>query len=63
MMQEKVTLGRISQGPQSLRTNGTSLYIQGIYCNDLQSVVQLTQQWAAGNEKSHEASCFSWSSV
>ena len=45
--------------------------IEGIYCDDLQSVVQLTQQWAAVDGKSknlvvaqsHEASCFSWSSV
>jgi hypothetical protein len=28
------------------------LYIKGIYYNDLQSVVQLTQQWAAVNGKS-----------
>ena len=41
------------------------------YCDDLQSVVQLTQQWSAVNGKSknlvvaqsHKASCFSWSSV
>ena len=41
-----------------------SLYIEGIYCDDLQYVVQLTQQWLAvnGNSKnlvvaqSHEAS-------
>ena len=47
------------------------LYIEGIYCDDLQSVVQLTQQWSAVNGKfknlvvaqSHEASCLSWSSV
>ena len=48
-----------------------SLYIEGMYCDDLQSVVQLPQQWSAVNGKSkdlvvaqsHEASCFSWSSV
>ena len=47
------------------------IYLKGIYCNDLQSAVQLTQQWAAVNGKSqylavaqsHQASCFSWSSV
>jgi hypothetical protein len=55
----------------SQRTYGMSLYIEGIYCDDLQSVVQLTQQWAAVNGKSkylavaqsHKASCLSWSSV
>jgi hypothetical protein len=48
-----------------------SLYTKRIYLDDLQSVVQLTQQWAAVNGKSenlvvsqsHEASCFSWSSI
>ena len=48
-----------------------SLFIKGIYCNDLQSIVQLTQQWAVVNEKtkdqvvaqSHVVSCLSWSSV
>ena len=42
-----------------------------IYCDDLQSVVQLTQQGAAVNGKSknlvvaqfHEARCYGWSSV
>ena len=29
-----------------------SLYIEGIYCDDLQSIVQLPQQWAAVNGKS-----------
>jgi hypothetical protein len=28
-----------------------SLYIRGIYCNDLEYVVQLNQQWAAVNGK------------
>ena len=28
-----------------------SLYVEGIYYNDLQSVVQLTQQWSAVNGK------------
>ena len=48
-----------------------SLYTKRIYLDDLQSVVQLTQQWAAVNGKSkdlavaqsHKAGCFSWSSV
>ena len=48
-----------------------SLYIKGIYCDDLQSVVQVPQKWSAVNGKSkdlvvaqsHEASCFSCSSV
>jgi hypothetical protein len=48
-----------------------SLYIEGMYYDDLQSVVQLTQQWVAVNEKSknavvvqsREATCFSWSFV
>jgi hypothetical protein len=48
-----------------------SFYIEGIYFDDLQSVVQLTQQRSAVNRKPknlavaqfHEASCFSWSSV
>jgi hypothetical protein len=34
------------------RTYGMLLYIKGIFCNDLQCVVQLTQQWAAVNGKS-----------
>jgi len=46
------------------------LYIEGIYCEDLQSVVQLPQQWSAVNGKSkslvvvqsHEVSCLNWSS-
>ena len=46
-----------------------SLSIEGSYCDDLQSVVQLSQQWSAVNGKSknlavaqsHEASCLSWS--
>lgn len=29
-----------------------SLYIKGIYCNDLRSVIQLTQQWVAVDGKS-----------
>ena len=48
-----------------------SLYIKGIYCDDLQSVVQLTQQWIAVVQKfknlvfaqSHEHSCLSRSST
>jgi hypothetical protein len=36
----------------SHRTYGISLCIKGTYCNDLQSVVQLTQQWTAVNGKS-----------
>jgi hypothetical protein len=48
-----------------------SLYIKGIDFDDLLSVVQLTQQWAAVNGKSKdlevaqslEASCLSLSSV
>jgi hypothetical protein len=41
-----------------------SLYIEGIYCDDLQSAVQLSQQWSAVVvAQSHKASCFSWSSV
>ena len=48
-----------------------SLYIERIYCDDLQSVVQLPQQWAAVDgisnnpvvSLSHEASCLSWSCV
>ena len=48
-----------------------SLYIKGIYCDDLQSVVQLTQQWAAVDGKSknlvvaqsHEHSCLRRSSI
>jgi hypothetical protein len=47
-----------------------SLHIKGIYCDDLQAVVQLTQQWVAvdGTAKnlvvaqSQEASCISRSS-
>ena len=47
------------------------LYIKGICCDDLQSIVQQTQQWAAMEGKSknlvvaqsHEASCLSSSSV
>jgi len=43
-----------------------SLNIKGNYCNNLQSAVQLTQQWAAVDGKSkdlvvaqsHEAECF-----
>ena len=50
---------------------GMSLFIEGIYCDDFQSGVQLPQQWSAVSGKSkdlvvaqsHEASCFSWSSV
>ena len=33
----------ISQGSLELKTYEMSIYIKGIYCNDLQSVVQLTQ--------------------
>jgi hypothetical protein len=48
-----------------------SLYIKGIYCDDIESAVQLTQQWAAVDGKSmnlvvsqsHKASCFSCTSV
>jgi hypothetical protein len=48
-----------------------SLYIKGIYCDDLQSVVQLPQQWTADYRKSmnlvvaqsHKGSCLNWSSV
>jgi len=48
-----------------------SLYIEGIYCDELHSIVQLTQQWAAVRRKSknpvvaqsYEAGCFSWASV
>jgi hypothetical protein len=48
-----------------------TLNIEGIYCDDLEFVVQLTQQRSALNRKvknlvvaqSHEAGCFSWSSV
>jgi hypothetical protein len=45
-----------------------SLYIEGIYYDDLQAVVQL-QNTVNGKSKNlvvaqpHEASCFSWSSV
>lgn len=46
------------------------LYTEGIYRDDLQAAVQLTQPWSAVNGKSkslvvaqsHEESCFSWSS-
>ena len=31
-----------------------SLYIEGIYCDDLQSVIQLTQQWSAVDGKSKD---------
>ena len=42
-----------------------------IFCYDLKTVVQVTQQWATVNGKfktlaiaqSHKASCLSWSSV
>jgi hypothetical protein len=45
--------------------------MKGIYCNDFQSVVQLTQKWTAVNVKSkklviaqsHEGSFLIWSSV
>jgi hypothetical protein len=55
----------------SHRTYGMSLHIEGIYCDDLQSVVQLTQQWAVVDGKSknlvvaqsHQGSCFRWSSL
>jgi hypothetical protein len=51
----------------SYGTHGMSLYSKDIYCDDLQSVEQLTQQWAAVNGKSknlavapsNEASCLS----
>jgi hypothetical protein len=47
------------------------VYIKGIYWNDLQAAVQLTQQWPGVNRKSkiliasqsHEAVCLSWSFV
>lgn len=47
------------------------LNIEGIYREDLQSVVQLPQQWSTVNGKSkslvvaqsHEAECLSWTSV
>lgn len=53
------------------RTHEMSLTIKGIYCDNLKSVVQLTQQWTAVDGKSknvvvakfQEASCFSWFSV
>ena len=53
------------------RTYGLSLYIEVIYCEDLQSVVQITQQWSAVNREaknlvvsqSHEAGCLSRSSA
>jgi hypothetical protein len=52
-------------------TYGMSLYIEEIYFDNVQSVVQLTQQWVAvvGKSKnlvvaqSQKASCFRWSSV
>ena len=44
--------------------------IEGIYCDDLHSVVQLTQQWSAVNGKSKNlvvaqshGACLTWSSV
>jgi hypothetical protein len=37
---------------KSQRTYGMSLCIKEIYCNDLQSAVQLTQQLTAVNGKS-----------
>lgn len=48
-----------------------SFCIEGTYYDDLQSAVQLPQQWSAVDGKaknlvvaeSHEASRFSWSSV
>jgi hypothetical protein len=48
----------------SHRTYDTALYIEAVYCNDLQSVVQFTQQWAGVDGKpenlvvvqSHDAS-------
>jgi hypothetical protein len=42
------------------------LYIKGICCDDLQSIVQLPQQWSAVNGKPKYlvvASSFSWSSI
>ena len=48
-----------------------SLYIKGFYCDDLQSIVQLMQQWAAVDGKSknlvvsqsHKGHCLNWSFV
>lgn len=65
--QEITTIAVLVGVPQSHRTHEMPLYIKGICCNDF----QLTQQWAAVSEKSkslvvsqsHEAGCFSWSSV
>ena len=64
-------LGVLVMIQKSHRTYWISLYIEGINCDDLQSVVQLAQKWAAvnGNSKnlvvvqSHESSCLNWSSV
>ena len=47
------------------------VFKKGICCDDLQSVVQLPQQWSAVNGKSknlvvaqfHKASCSSWPSI
>ena len=55
----------------SHRTYGLSLYIEVIYREDSQSVVQITQQWSAVNREaknlvvaqSHMVSCLSWSSA
>jgi hypothetical protein len=60
----------ISQGSLG-SPNLWNVFIKGISYDDLQSVVQLPQQWSAVNGKSknlvvaqsYEASCFSWSSV
>lgn len=60
----------VSQGSLEL-WNSWNVSIKGIYHNDSQAVVQLTQQWAAVCRKSknpvvaqsHEAGCFSWASV
>ena len=65
------TEGVLVRGLWSHRTYGMFLYIKGIYWNDLQSAVQLTQQWAAVDGKtknlvvsqSHKARCLSWPSV
>ena len=65
-------LGRVLvKDLQSNRTYGQFLYIKWIYWNDLQSAVELSQQWTAMSGKSknlvvaqsHEASCFSWLSA
>jgi hypothetical protein len=48
-----------------------SWFVKGIYCDNLQSIVQQTQQWAAMEGKSknlvvaqfHKASCSSWPSI